>query len=409
MDPQESPKGVDSTSRFTPARVRDLSLRGHLVLLICLLFNVYAGWHFYSPLLDNEWGDFDDHTWRRDTEQRNTLTTIFNPFLITGHEGMDTSYVPVQSVLYHVSVNVIDQGGIPIRVLGIWLHVFNSFLILLLTLRFTRSLPASHMASMLFLVFPRNAGAISWLCASLAHGLVLLLYLSAFLLLQTYLHRRGWWRLLLGVFFFILAILTKELSATLFAAVVLYDVLVVMGPGKFWPPDWKVWLKFIGRHAPLALVVLAAVFIQSLKYETGYVNTKFGGVEFGWRNPLRTLELLTLTLHWGASWPKEVVLLAMGGFFTTIMVGIWAFRKKPELLFLLLWVPLVVTPFTISNFRDVHRLGRYVYEASAIMAILGAAVSVKLIRWRRYLTWPVLNVAVFLLVVFAISVTRIIR
>jgi len=260
---------------------------------------------------------------------------------------------------------------------------------------------------MLFLLFPRNAGAVSWLCASLAHGLVLFLYLSAFLLLQTYLHRRGWWRLLLGVLFFITAILTKELSATLFAAVVLYDAIVVMGPREFWPVRWKVWLLFVVRHAPLALVVLGAVYIQSLKYETGYVNTKFGGVEFGWRNPLRVLELLTLTLHWGASWPKETVLTAMAGFFVAIMAGIWAFRKKPELLFLVLWIPIIMTPFTISNFRDVHRLGRYVYEASAVMAILGAAISVRLIRWRRFLTWPVLNVAVFLLVLFALSVTKI--
>jgi len=409
MSLQESPTGAESSLRFVPAKVRDLTVPGHVVLLICLLVNVYAGFHFYSPLLDDEWGDFDDDTWRRDTASRNTFATIFDPLLTTGHEAMDTSYLPVQSLLYHVSVNVLHQGGIPIRVFGLWLHVLNSCLVLLLALRFCRSVPAAHMASLMFLLFPRNAGAVGWLCASLAHGLVLSLYLMAFLLLQTYLHRRGWWRLAFGVVLFIIAVLTKELGSTLFAAVVLYDVLVSTGLRELWPPRLKVWLALVARHTPMALVVIAAVAVQMLKYETGFVNTKFGGVAFGWRNPLRLLELLTLTLHWGEGWPRESVYAAMAGILAVMLAGVWVFRRKPALLFLLLWVPLVVTPFTISNFRDVHRLGRYVYEASAIMAVLGASLSMWLVRWRRYLAWPVLNVAVFMLVVFAITVTRIAR
>jgi hypothetical protein len=380
-----------------------------VVLLVCVLINVYAGFHFYSPLLDDGWGDFDDHTWRRDTESRNTLARIFDPLLATGHEAMDTSYLPVQSVLYHVSVNVLRQGSIPIRVLGLWLHVLNSCLVLVLALRFCRSVPAAHMASLMFLLYPRNAGTVAWLCASLAHGLVLFIYLLSFLLLQTYAHRRGWWRLLLGVLLFVCAVLTKELGSTLFAAVVLYDVLVVMGPRALWPPRWKVWLALVARHAPMALVVVTAIVIQMLKYETGFVHTKFGGVAFGWRNPLRLLELLTLMLHWGERWPPETVAVAMAGIFVAIVAGAWAFRRQPQVLFLVLWLPLVVTPFTISNFRDVNRLGRYVYEASAILAILGATLSVRLLRWRRFLTWPLLNVALFLLVIFAITVTRIAR
>ncbi len=384
-----------------------MTLAGHLVLVFCLLVNIYAGWHVYSPLLDNDWGDFDDHTWRRDTEQRNTLGTIFDPFLTTGHEGMDTSYVPVQSLLYHISANVIDQGGIPIRVLGIWLHVLNACLVMLIALRFCRSVPAAHLAAMMFLLYPRNAETVAWLCASLAHGLVTFFYLLAFLLIQTYLHDRGWWRLVLGTLIFICAVLTKELSTTLFAVMVMYDVLVVMGPRKLWPFRWRVWLGLVARHLPLALVVIGAVVIQSLKYDTGYVHTKFGGMEFGWRNPLRLLELATLIFHWGRAWPRETMIWGMAGIFAAIMAGIWAFRRKPVLLFLLLWIPLILTPFTISNFRDIHTLGRYVYESSAVLSVLMAALGIGLVRWRRQLTWPVLNVAMFLLVVFAIGADRI--
>jgi hypothetical protein len=409
MERQNTPSIVGSGPRFTPARVRELSLAGHLVVLFCLLVNVYAGWLVYAPLLNNEWGDWDDHTWRRDTERRNTLGTIFDPLLVTGHEGMDTSYVPVQSLLYHISANVIGQGGIPIRVLGIWLHIINACLVMVMALRFCRSVPAAHVASLLFLIYPRNAESISWLCASLAHGLVLFFYLLTFLVLQSYLHRRGWWRLVLGTLFFTLAALTKELATTLLAAMVLYDVLVVMGPRELWPFRWKIWMGLAGRHAPMLVVFIAVVVIQLLKYDTGFVHTKFGGVEFGWRNPLRLLELLTLIVHWGPVWTRELMLWGMGGVFAVIMAGIWAFRRQPTMLFLLLCIPLVVIPFTISNFRDVNRLGRYLYEASAILSVLLAVMSVKLLEWRRQLTWPLLNAAVVLLVVFAMTIPRIIH
>ena len=97
----------------------DLRVGHQVVVLLCLLLNVYAGWHFYVPLHDNGWGDFDDYTWRRDTERRNTVATILDPRLTTGHEAMDTSYVPVQSFIYHWSVNVTGQEASPIRVLGL--------------------------------------------------------------------------------------------------------------------------------------------------------------------------------------------------------------------------------------------------------------------------------------------------
>ena len=52
----ESTEKKGETPRFEPYRVRDLSTSRHVVFLFCLLLNVYIGWHFYSPLLDNGWG-----------------------------------------------------------------------------------------------------------------------------------------------------------------------------------------------------------------------------------------------------------------------------------------------------------------------------------------------------------------
>jgi hypothetical protein len=395
--------------RFLPARIRDLGPQAHVVVLFCLLVNVWVCWHFYTPLHDNGWGDWDDHTWRRDTERRNSWETILDPFLITGAEAMDTSYVPVQSFVYHWSVNIVGQGPFPIRVVGIWLHALNACLLLLVAFRFTRSIPASHLASLAFILFPRNAYAIGWLCASLAHGLVWLLYLLAFLALQSYLHERGWWRLLLGSLLFLVGMLTKELVATLVAAMILYDVLVVRGLRSLWPPKLRVYLGYLGRHAPLLAILAGALFIQTLKYETGFVSTKFGGVAFGVRPLLRTVELLSLLAHWGPGWPRETLLLGMGGVAAALLAAVYLFRRRPVLLFLTLWLPLVVTPMTISNFRDVHRLGRYVYEASAVLALLLAVAGVVAVRARRYLAWPLLCAAGLLLAHFAILDKGIIR
>lgn len=401
---------------FRPHRIRDLSVASHVVVLFCLLLDVYAAWHFYSPLLDNGWADFDDDTWRRDAQRRDTLAEILDPTLRTGHEAMDTSYVPVQSFVYHLSVNVLRQEAWPIRVVGIWVHLLNAILVFVLAFRFTRSIPASHLASLAFLAYPRNAATVAWLCASLAHGLVLALYLGAFVLLQTFLHRRegrwrhGWWRWLLALVLFVLAVTTKELGATLFAAVLLYDVLVVTGLRSLWTP-WKRWREWAGlalRHGAFGAVVAAAVVVQSMKYDTGFVATKFGGMEFGARNPLRLLELATLYVHWGPMWSAEAVLWAMAGVYVVFAASLWLARRNPPVLFLLLWIPLILTPFTISNFRDVHTIGRYLYESTAAICVLAAVLGARLVRWQPILQWPALCVGFVILAFFAASLSRIV-
>jgi hypothetical protein len=385
-----------------PAWVTALPVSGHVVVLACLLLDVYVAWAFYSPLLDDGFSDSDDYMWLRDAVHRDSLDTIFDPFLTTGNECMDTSYLPVQSLIYHVSINVLGQGALPVRALGIWLHALNACLLLLLTHRFTRSIPASHLTSLLFLLYPRNASTISWLCASLAHGLALLFYLSAFLALQTFLHRRTWWRWIFGLLIFAIAMLTKELAATLVAVFFLYDVLVVMGLRALWPPRLRTYLGMLARHGPFVLMLAGAIVIQRLKYDTGFVATKFGGMEFGWRNPLRLLELMTLLFHWGPIWSAEIDLLAIALIAAALMAGFYLTRHKPELLFILLWLPIILTPFTISNFREIYTLGRYVYEASAILGLLCAAVVVRLVRARPFLAWPAVCTAVVMLVAFAI-------
>jgi predicted membrane protein len=413
MNMSDRPSETSSSHRagFVPHRVRSLSVSAHVVLLFCILVTLYAGWHFYTPLMDNGWGDWDDQTWRRDAERRNTLATIFDPFLLTGHEAMDTSYVPVQSLLYHLSINVWDQGPWPIRVMGTTVHIINAILVLLLAFRFTGSIPGAHLASLFFLLWPRNASTTGWLCASLAHGLVLCLYLSAFLLMQTYLHRRGWWRMVVAVLLFILAITTKELSATLAGAIFLYDALVVVGWRRLWrwPIPWRELGLLFARSAPFFAVVVAAVILQSLKYETGYVNTHFGGMQFGLRNPIRLFELATLFLHWGPRWSHQENFAAMIAIYVAFTAGIWLLRRRSEQLFLLIWVPIILTPFTISNFRDVQTLGRYLYEASAVLVVLLTLLVVRLVRWRPILRWPVLCVVFVVLAIFVSSVGRIIR
>jgi hypothetical protein len=405
-----------ASTGFRPHRIRDLSVANHVVVLFCLLLDVFVAWHFYSPLLDNGWADFDDDTWRRDAQRRDTLGEIFDPMLRTGHEAMDTSYVPVQSLIYHLSVNVLRQEAWPIRVLGIWVHLLNAILVFVLAFRFTRSIPASHLASLAFLVYPRNAAAVAWLCASLAHGLVLSLYLGAFVLLQSFLHRRegrwrrGWWRWALALVLFALAVTTKELSATLFGAALLYDVLVVTGLRSLWTPwrKWREWAGLVARHGAFGAVVAAAMVVQSMKYDTGFVATKFGGMEFGARNPLRLLELATLLLHTGSSWSDEGTFRGMLVVAVALMAGLWLARRNAPVLFLVLWAPLILTPFTISNFREVQELGRYLYECTAVVAVLLATVAVAVGRRLPALGWPATVVTFLVLSVWIVMLGRVV-
>ncbi len=387
--------------RFVPGRLADLDRGRRRALLLALATVAGAGALLYAPLRDVGFVGFDDHQWVQDAGVRNTLAAIWDPTLCTGNEAMDSSYLPVQAMIYHLGLNVLGRGALPIRLLAMGLHLLNACLVLLLTFRFTRAPLASLLAGLAFLAFPQNAKTTEWLSASLPHGLVLALYLVAFMTLQTFAHRRTWWRLGLATLLFALAVMTKELGATLLGAALLYDVLVVTGPRALWPPRARTALGLLARHGPLLAVVILAVVIQTIKYEAGFIHAKFGGVEFGLRNPLRLVELMTLLLHWGPAWSPLARLWAMGGLAAALLAGLYLSRRQPVLLFLLLWIPLVLTPYTISNFRDVHDLWRYVYEASAVCAVLIATVATRAVQARGRLIWPVLGGAGLLLAVFA--------
>jgi hypothetical protein len=396
------------SERWLPARVRDLTHKEHIVFLFCLLVLIGIGWTLYAPLLDNDAGDSDDHIWLADTSRRNTLQKIFDPTVRSGNEAMDSCYVPVQSFLYHVSANVFEQRLIPARVFGVWAHILNACLILILAFRFTGSIPIGQLSALFFLLHPRNMVAISWLCAAVAHGIALFLYLAAFLLLQTYLHRGSWWRMALGVLIFAVGVTTKEFVTVLAAAVLLYDSVVVVGLPQLWPPRRKVWLGIILRSAPLFLIVLLALYIQSQKYEAGIINNRYGGTAFGLRPPLRVFELMTLLFHTGRL-TRDVLLGAMGAVVAAWMAGLYLVRHKPVLLFLLLWLPLTLAPYSFVNFRDVHVLGRYVYEASVPLILFGAIIMAEVIRRWPKLTWPCLNVAFILLARFVMVASQTLR
>jgi hypothetical protein len=209
---------------------------------------------------------------------------------------------------------------------------------------------------------------------------------------------------------FALAVTTKELSATLFAAVLLYDVLVVTGLRSLWTPwrKWREWAGLVARHGAFGAIVAGALVVQSMKYDTGFVATKFGGMEFGARNPLRLLELATLYVHWGPMWSPESVLWAMVVVYAIFVIGLWLARRNPPTLFLVLWVPLILTPFTISNFRDVHTIGRYLYESTAVLCVLAAILGARFVRWKPILQWPALCVGFIVLAYFAASLPRIV-
>lgn len=394
---------------FRPSRIRDLSWKGHFIILFCLLSNMYVGWHFYSVLLDNDAGDFDDNLWLRDAERRDTLAEIFDPTLKTGNEAMDGCYLPIQAIVYHWSVNVIGPRLLPARVLGIWVHLLSSLLIFIIVYRFSGSIPGSHLTSLFFILHPRMVETISWLSASVAHGLVWFFFLAAFLLFQTYMHDRGWWRYVFGIILFLLAVMTKELAATLFAIVLLYDVIVVFGLKSLWPIKPRFYLRLFARHIWLFLVVLFAVGMQLFKYEGGYVDTKFGGTDFGLRAPLRIVELLAVFFQLGPAWDRVTMLWVMAAITSALFFAFYVFRHKPVLLFIALWIPISMTPYSFLNFRAASSLGRYTYEAGSIIVILFGLLVIHIVRKWRYLEWPVLSAILIIFLHFATRISGMIR
>ncbi len=346
----------------------------------------------FFPILDNPFEGWDDMGWIRDVEKRNSLSTIFHPTLITGNEGTDTSFVPVQSIIYLLMVKVFGNQVLPFHILSLFLHFIAGIMVFITANRFLKSEILSFFCLLYFTLSRGNYHVVSWVCAGIAHSFPLILFLVSLLsfIQHLYTKKYSWYFISLSSYF--IAQFTKETTSILVAVLPLYEFLffplslsgehhdslikkIIASIGLY----SKVLIHRILKYLPFLIIFFSAVFIQTLKYKTGHVNTSFGGMDFGIRMPLRLLDFLSLQLApVNGNLDFRLILMGMIIFFTAFILKQNIANRA--IIFLLVWLILMQLPFTISNFRPILGLTRYLYLPSVPFIILVSFLFQKLLK-----------------------------
>ena len=346
----------------------------------------------FFPIFDNPFEGWDDMGWIRDVEKRNSLSTIFHPTLITGNEGTDTSFVPIQSIIYLFIVKAFGNHALPFHVLSLILHFLAGIMVFFTANHFLKSREWSFFCLLYFTFSRGNYHVVSWVCAGIAHSFPLILLLGSFLSFAKYIYTPKFRYYILSLLSYLIAQFTKETTSILVAVLPLYeflffrlslssenrDSLLERKITEFGAYS-KVFMLRTLKYIPFLIIFLSAVFIQTLKYKTGHVNTSFGGMDFGIRLPLRLLDFLSLQLA-PVNDNLNFRLLLMG---MIIFFVAFVFKKNitdQTIVFLLIWLILMQLPFTISNFRPILGLTRYLYLPSVPFIILVSLLFQKLLK-----------------------------
>lgn len=190
-------------------------------------------------------------------------TSLDWQIFLANYEGTNLggSYNPILLLLFKLAYSLFSLHGFFYHLLSLFLHSLNAFLVYLVantlfkSFNFSQSKLLSLLTGFLFLLWPTQVEAISWL-AAWPHLWVALFYLAAFYFyLQARLQLQNKF-LFLSLLFFSLAIFTKELALTLPFLLLVWEVYfyLLKNHNKHW---WKISFYFIILTAWLLLRFVA--------------------------------------------------------------------------------------------------------------------------------------------------------
>jgi hypothetical protein len=170
---------------------------------------------------------------------------------LANYEGTNLggSYNPILLLLFQLAYSLFALQGFFYHLLSLLLHSLNAFLVYLVANSLFKSFNFSHskawswLTGLLFLLWPTQVEAISWL-AAWPHLWVTMFYLAAFYFyLQARLKLKNKF-LFLSLLFFSLAIFTKELALTLPFLLLAWELYfyLLKNHNKQW---WKISFYFI--------------------------------------------------------------------------------------------------------------------------------------------------------------------
>jgi hypothetical protein len=154
------------------------------------------------------------------------IPKVFFTDFLRGSLGPDVPYYrPLVTATFQVNYWLFGPNPLGFRITNVLLHAAAAVLVLLLTLRLTRSVLAAGVAGVAFAVLPAHAEPVAWISGRtdvLSCIFVLLAFLT---LLPEQTRRIGWPRAVLGSALFLCGLLSKEIVLVLPGLVLAYAIV----------------------------------------------------------------------------------------------------------------------------------------------------------------------------------------
>ena len=346
------------------------------VLLVAL---AVAGMVFYAPKVKKTRLTGDNEEDYRETVDRNTLSTIFDPFLVTTSLGGNSYFCPVQFLVWLGMVRAFGLNTQYYFLIGILVHIAAALLLAVLARSLLESDLAAMAAGSLFLFYFPHIDSVSFLCAVIAHGGAVAFALAAMIFFLRYLRRPRPADYLASLACLILALMTKETSWSILPVMMAADFLL------FWPrerrrPTPLNLADFFNKYFPFLFALLGIMTIFVLKYPTSTINRSWGGVSVSANVVFRFLDLFTMLLV-----PQGLPVWAKLALVDGAILGVYLVftRGDARLKLFTFWAMAGVAYYCLSNFRPSGELTRYLYMSSCPFALALAYG----IRWSRGRSW----------------------
>jgi len=220
-------------------------------LLLITLAVYHPAWH--GGIL---WDD-DDHMTRADLQDANGLWRIWFDI------GATQQYYPVVHSAFWVLNRIWGMNTLPYHLLNIGLHAFSAFLFAVILRRLSVSTGVAILSAAIFAVHPVHVESVAWM-TELKNTMSGVWYLAAALVYLRFDRERRPRDYVLALIFFIVALLSKTVTASLPAA-----LLVVF----WWQRGRLDWRRDVQPLVPFFVVGLAGG-LTTAWYERTYIGAQ---------------------------------------------------------------------------------------------------------------------------------------
>src|SRR3990167_6626139 len=151
-----------------------------------------------------------------------------------------TNFRPIKNAFYAANYALWGENPMGYHAVAVVMHGVSAWLVWLLGYRLLKDEAASLVAALVFAVHPINTEAVAWVTANMdSLGVVVfLICLYGFVVYRQSQEKKWWW---LSVAAAGAAFLTNELTFSVVAVVVLYDLLVGRGKWRLVGKEWAMY------------------------------------------------------------------------------------------------------------------------------------------------------------------------